>query len=99
MTKLSPTHLAIARNSHMAILRALADKSQKAVAEASGVSETKLSRLKDEQLEQYCLALVAAGLKIVPIDAEVVTPCEKRFMAEKMIEHYSRVIDEMDKPF
>lgn len=53
-----------------------------------------MSRMKDGDLDELCAALAALDLKIVPIDACVVTPHERKFMAEQMILHYQRVLDD-----
>lgn len=93
MSELSPRTAEIARNNERAILRAVATVTARYVCEVSGISETQACRLKDEKLEQYCLALAAMGLKLVPVDAETVSRAEKQFMAEKMIEHYQAILD------
>lgn len=94
MTELSHCQNEIARKNERAILHALAAVSQKAVCDAVGLSETKISRLKDGSLEQYCAALAFMGLKIVPIDVVTVTRAERRFMAEQMVKHYQAIVDE-----
>ncbi|WP_051321257.1 CII family transcriptional regulator, partial [Kingella kingae] len=76
------------------ILRHLAALSQKGLSDAMGWSESKVSRMKDGELEDLCAALAALDLKIVPIDACVVTPAERKFMAEQMILHYQNILDE-----
>ncbi|WP_080658870.1 CII family transcriptional regulator, partial [Kingella kingae] len=73
MTKLSPKQTATARNNERLILRHLAALSQKGLSDAMGWSESKVSRMKDGELEDLCAALAALDLKIVPIDACVVT--------------------------
>jgi hypothetical protein len=35
-----------------------------------GVSESTVSRMKNDQLEQFCLLLAHAGLKVVPIEMQ-----------------------------
>ena len=96
MTELSPLLAAIARNNERAVLRAVATVTARYVCEVSGISETQACRMKDEKLEQYCLALAAMGLKLVPLDAETVSKAEKQFMAEKMIEHYQAILEAED---
>ncbi len=59
-----------------------------------GWSESKVSRMKDGELEDLCAALAALDLKIVPLDACMVTPAERKFMAEQMILHYQKILDE-----
>lgn len=63
------------------------------MAEVSGISESRLSRMKDGGLEELCVALAAAGLKVVPADARVVTEAEYRFMAEQMVRRYQAIVD------
>lgn len=75
-------------------MHALAGVTARHVCEVSGLSESALCRLKEEKLEQYSRALAAMGLKLVSVDAEVVTKAEKRFMAEKMIEYYRQMLEE-----
>ncbi|WP_155240515.1 CII family transcriptional regulator, partial [Kingella kingae] len=79
MTKLSPKQAATARNNERLILRHLAALSQKGLSDAMGWSESKVSRMKDGELEDLCAALAALDLKIVPIDACMVTPAERYF--------------------
>ncbi|WP_038334237.1 helix-turn-helix domain-containing protein [Kingella kingae] len=94
MTKLSPKQIVTARNNERLILRHLAGLSQKGLSDAMGWSESKVSRMKDGELEDLCAALAALDLKIVPIDACMVTPAERKFMAEQMILHYQKILDE-----
>lgn len=94
MAKSYPLVTEIARKNESAILYAIAGVTARHVCEVSGLSESALCRLKEEKLEQYSLALAAMGLKLVSVDAEVVTKAEKRFMAEKMIEYYRQMLEE-----
>ncbi|MDK4651188.1 CII family transcriptional regulator [Kingella kingae] len=94
MTKLSPKQTETARNNERLILRHLAALSQKGLSDAMGWSESKVSRMKDGDLDELCAALAALDLKIVPLDACMVTPAERKFMAEQMILHYQRVLDD-----
>lgn len=41
---------------------------QVAIATAMGISEAQVSRIKNEQLEQVCLMLAHAGMKVVSTD-------------------------------
>ncbi len=53
------------------ILRALQEPGkQAAIAVSMGVSESTVSRMKTDQLEQLCLLLAHAGLKIVPVEMQ-----------------------------
>lgn len=96
MNKLSPRQQENARNCERAVLRGFAALSQREVAERTGISETLVSRLKDERLEQFGLILAALDLKVVPFDAHVVTAHEKRLMLETMLEHYRAQLEELE---
>ncbi len=97
MTKLSTTQEKTARNNERTILHALAVVTQKRVSEMTGVSESRISRMKDGDLETLCTGLAALNLKLVPADAHVVSEVEYRFMAEQMIRHYQAVIEKEQK--
>ncbi|WP_348773593.1 CII family transcriptional regulator, partial [Kingella kingae] len=56
MTKLSPKQAATARNNERLVLRHLAALSQKGLSDAMGWSESKVSRMKDGELEDLCAA-------------------------------------------
>lgn len=94
MTKLSPRQQETARKNERHILHALAVVTQKGLSEILGWSESKVSRMKDGELEELCIALAALNLKLVPIDACIVTSAEHQFMAEQMIKHYQNILDE-----
>ncbi|MCP2041892.1 alpha-glucuronidase [Neisseria sp. HSC-16F19] len=96
MTELSAALYESARKNERAILHALARVTARHVCDVSGLSESQLSRMKEERLEQYCTALAAMGLKVVPADAVTVSKAEKKFMAEKMIEHYQAILEAED---
>jgi hypothetical protein len=71
MTAVSPTPIERARKATSVILRAMQDPGrQVAIATAMGVSESTVSRMKNDQLEQFCLLLAHAGLKVVPIEMQ-----------------------------
>lgn len=55
-----------ARKNLQSILQALATVGQASVAEAIGVSESTVSRMKDGELERLAQLLAALGLKVVP---------------------------------
>lgn len=56
-----------ARKTQSVILRAMQEPGrQTAVATCMGVSESTVSRLKSEHLEQFCVLLAHLGLKVVP---------------------------------
>lgn len=52
------------------ILQGLARHGQKPVAEALGVSEATVSRMKDADLERFARLLTAIGMKPVPVEAK-----------------------------
>lgn len=57
------------------VLRALAQPgSQADIAQQLGLSESTVSRLKNEHLEPLCGMLALAGLKIVPADVRYCRP-------------------------
>ena len=63
----------IARKSQTLILQALqTEKRQTQIAAAMDCSQSTVSRLKNEHLENFCLMLAHAGLKVVESDAPVV---------------------------
>ena len=63
----------IARKSQTLILQALqTEKRQTQIAAAMDCSQSTISRLKNEHLENFCLMLAHAGLKVVESDAPVV---------------------------
>ena len=68
MNASSTTPTERARKSHTVILRGMQEPGrQTAVATCMGVSESTVSRLKTEHLEQFCHLLAHLGLKVVPI--------------------------------
>lgn len=69
MEPFSATPQERARKSHAAVLQALSKPgTQVAIASAMGVSEAHISRMKNEHLEQVCLMLAHAGMKVVSND-------------------------------
>lgn len=75
MAPVSEIDRASARKNETAILHALAEVSQKAVADRLGVSESTVSRMKsDGQIENMAGFLAAMGLKVVPERAETFDP-------------------------
>jgi len=70
---MSPTERS--RKAVQAVLQALAEPGrQVAIATAMGVSESTISRLKNDHLESFALLLTYAGLKVVPVDRVCVDP-------------------------
>lgn len=69
--------IASARDLESIVLRALAERGQSAIADAAGVSETRLSRWKNHadnggglDLEETARVLAILGLRLVPASAE-----------------------------
>lgn len=76
MSAVSPDATASARDIEMVVLRAIADKGQKATAERVGMTDTRLSRWKDSKadggvldLAETASVLAALGLRVIPVDA------------------------------
>lgn len=71
MTASSPTPLEKARKAHSALLQALQEGGkQGAIAVALGVSDSTVSRIKTEKVEDALNLLYLAGFKLVPADAK-----------------------------
>lgn len=68
MTAVSSAIAENARKNEKAVLQAFARVSQTRVAEAMGVSDSTVTRLKEGGIEQACVLLAACGLKVVPTD-------------------------------
>lgn len=68
MTEVFTTPNERARKMQSAILKRLQESgSQVALATAMGVSEATISRIKSEQLEQFCVVLAHLGFKTVDV--------------------------------
>ncbi len=81
-----------AQASYTLLLRALADVSQRRVAESIGISETALSNYKAEHLERACLILAACGLRIVPVTEHTYDEADitaLRQLATKGLAHFA----------
>jgi hypothetical protein len=64
-----------ARNSHSIVLQRIREPGrQLAVATAMGLSESTISRLKNEHLQPLCTLLAHCGLKIVPTENTCIAP-------------------------
>jgi transcriptional regulator with XRE-family HTH domain len=63
-----------ARKNGAAVLHAFGRVGQVAVAEALGISESTVSRLKNSELEQWASLLAALGLKVVPVEMRCFNP-------------------------
>lgn len=75
MDSVSPLMDARTRKTAAVILRALASTGQRTVAEAMGISETTVSRMKsDGDLQRMAQLLTALGFKPVPIASKCLTP-------------------------
>jgi hypothetical protein len=59
----------LTQRNHTAALRAMAEVSQRRVAELLGLAESSLSEHKDRHLERSMAILAACGLKVVPCTA------------------------------
>lgn len=57
-----------ARRTEALVIQAFARRGHQSIADEIGVSEATVSRLKNEHLHNFVLALRAAGLKVVPQD-------------------------------
>lgn len=55
-----------------AVLRALTESKQVAISTVTGLSETQISRMKNDQLENWAQLLAYAGLQVVAADEVVV---------------------------
>ena len=80
MSEVSPTLRESARKTETCLRNQLAEVGQAKMAERLGVSESTISRWKADQIEPLALQLTALGLKVVPIDAKMVTADETRAM-------------------
>lgn len=68
------TNPSLARKSASQILQRLSSVGQKPIADALGVSEATVSRMKGEGLESFTALLGALGLKVVPADHKCYAP-------------------------
>lgn len=68
MTTLNPAEAARARKYESLLLARLASTGQRPVADAIGVHESTVSRLKDGPIAQFCQVLPLIGLKLVPAE-------------------------------
>lgn len=70
-TKLSLEQQESARKSLQIILQALAGTTLGPVADAIGVDESTISRMRSERFPQFVEVLTVIGLKLVPADAKL----------------------------
>lgn len=72
-----------ARKGYSLVLRELADPGrQSGIAAAMGVSESTVSRIKSERLEEAITLLSYLGLKVVPADFRCVSAATYQFLTE-----------------
>lgn len=72
-----PLHMSldeIARNNESLILQRLASVGQSTLAQRIGVSESTISRFKDNEIERISKMLIELGLKIVPAGTKTYRP-------------------------
>lgn len=70
-----PTPVERARKAYLTVLQRLQDPgSAVAVATAMGVSESTVSRMKNEHMETLCTVLAHLGLKVVPVEMQCFPP-------------------------
>lgn len=75
MTAVSNTPPERARKAYLTVLQRLQEPgTATAVAAAMGVSESTVSRLKNEQMEVLCGMLAHLGLKVVPVEMQCFPP-------------------------
>lgn len=75
MTAVSPSPLERARKVESTILQALSSPgTQAAIAVVLGLSESTISRMKNDHLGTFCAVLAHAGLKVVPAAYRCVDP-------------------------
>ena len=90
-----------ARKVEAAILRAVHDQRQVAIAAAMGIHESTVSRLLSEQLPRFAEVLARAGLKVVPehfrcVDPEVARAIE--LLHERAMARAGSVVSLMWEP-
>ena len=76
MPEVSPALRERARKTETVLRNQLAEIGQARVAERLGVSESTISRWKADQIESLAQQLTALGLKVVPLDANLLTTDE-----------------------
>ena len=71
---MTPRTTELAQSNQTMVLRSMSAVTQKRAAEIAGISETTLSRMKDEDLPRLCALLAALNLKVVPQSYTSVDP-------------------------
>lgn len=74
--EVSQGHDEKARKFASLLLQRLASVGQRAAAEALGVHESTISRIKENELERYCQLVSSLGLKVVPADMKCYRPAD-----------------------
>lgn len=88
-----------ARKNEQLILQALASTGQSTVANAMGLNESTVSRMKDGAITQAAALLAHCGLKVVPVGAQCFDPeyvAALRELAKHGVEHGPRRLDWSD---
>lgn len=100
MNQLSSTPPERARKTVQLVLQRLQEPGSGVAAAASmGVSESTVSRLKTERLEEVALFLAVLGLKVVPVEFKCVNPDAYAFLTsthEKIMKTAPHLIWEAD---
>ena len=71
---MSPRVNDLAQRNQSSVLRAMAAVTQKRTAEIAGISETTLSRMKDDELPRLCSLLAALNLNVTPASDRSIDP-------------------------
>lgn len=74
MSEVSSNQSERSRKIESTILRAIAEVGQAEIARLTHVSESTVSRRKEDQIGQLSDLLAAAGLKVVPVSYRVIDP-------------------------
>ena len=82
MPQLSQEQAASARKIERVILQSLASAGQKPVADAIGVDESTITRLKEGKLTQLAQLLAVLGLKVVPSEMKCFDPATVGMLLE-----------------
>ncbi|MFY8183829.1 MAG: CII family transcriptional regulator [Polynucleobacter sp.] len=74
MNTVSPSQTERSRKIESTILRAIAEVGQSEIARLTNVSESTVSRRKEDHIGQMAELLAAAGLKVVPVEYRCIDP-------------------------
>ena len=81
-----------ARKAYSTVLQRLqAPGTQTALATTMGVSESTISRFKNEQLETFCGLLTHLGLKVVPVEMHCFPPAKVQALLELSKAHLESI--------